>query len=239
MSFNVFACVFLDGADLARLVFQLINTCLPTLLEGSLDDLLQKPDLDWSDPLLKLATDVARGMRYLHMRRFYDEERGEEQSTVIHRDLKPENILIDHQGHLTLVDFGLSKLLGHASSSGKTYTLCGTLDYMAPEVLQNRGHDEGADWWSFGNVLYEILTGLPPFYCQGDDLKTAERAIKRKIIWNDKYVTANARDLIDKLLQVDPCRRFGCLKGATEDIKRHYYFSDIDWADAAAGPSDR
>ena len=113
MSFNVFACVFLDGADLARLVFQLINTCLPTLLEGSLDDLLQKPDLDWSDPLLKLATDVARGMRYLHMRRFYDEERGEEQSTVIHRDLKPENCLVSEFMTAQLSDFGTSRAKAH------------------------------------------------------------------------------------------------------------------------------
>lgn len=120
-------------------------------------------------------------------------------------DLKPENILIDAGGHITLVDFGLSKLM-LTVRSGRTYTLCGTLDYMAPEVLQNSGHDEGVDWWSLGNVLYEVLTGLPPFYCHGDDLKTVERVLKRKIAWNTKQVAGNVR-CVDALPAPLPCHQ--------------------------------
>ena len=93
----------------------------------------------------------------------------------------------------------------------------------------------GLKWPSTVCRLYEVLTGLPPFYCHGDDLQTVERVIRRKIKWSDKYVSGNVRDLIDKLLQVDCNKRFGCLKGGAEDIKRHYYFADVDWAAAAAG----
>ena len=78
------------------------------------------------------------------------------------------------------------------------YTLCGTLDYMAPEVLQNKGHDEACDWWSLGNVCFELLTGLPPFYCQNDDIETVEKIMNRKIKWPDS-MDGNAKDLIDRL----------------------------------------
>ena len=81
------------------------------------------------------------------------------------------------------------------------YTLCGTLDYMAPEVLQNKGHDEACDWWSLGNVCFELLTGLPPFYCQNDDIETVEKIMNRKIKWPDS-MDGNAKDLIDRLVQV-------------------------------------
>jgi cGMP-dependent protein kinase len=151
-------------------------------------------------------------------------------SGAAYRDLKPENILVDSAGHLTLVDFGLSKLL----QEGKTYTMCGTLDYMAPEVILNAGHDEGADWWSLGNVLFELLTGLPAFYCDGDDLRTVQRILKRKLAWPEKLVFGNARDLIDNLLQVDTTKRLGCLAGGAEDVKQHYWFQGLAWAAVTA-----
>ena len=93
------------------------------------------------------------------------------------------------------------------------YTLCGTLDYMAPEVLQNKGHDEACDWWSLGNVCFELLTGLPPFYCQNDDIETVEKIMNRKIKWPDS-MDGNAKDLIDRLVQVR--HRFDTCCGSSE-----------------------
>ena len=84
---------------------------------------------------------------------------------IIYRDLKPENILLDLKGHLRLTDFGLSKdnIMG-AGAAGGTKTFCGTPEYLAPEILENKGHGKAVDWWSFGTLVYEMICGLPPFY---------------------------------------------------------------------------
>jgi serine/threonine protein kinase len=84
---------------------------------------------------------------------------------IVYRDLKPENILIDSMGHAKLTDFGLSKRM--AVGEGRTFTLAGTPDYMAPEVIQNTGHGKAADWWTLGILVYEMLTGVPAFYKPG------------------------------------------------------------------------
>lgn len=98
------------------------------------------------------AAEIVLVLEYLH----------EQQGGVAYRDLKPENLLLDEEGHIKLVDFGFAKRLG----STETYTLCGTPEYLAPEVIHNKGHTTAVDWWALGILIYEFLTGYPPFWHQ-------------------------------------------------------------------------
>lgn len=103
------------------------------------------------------TAEIVLVLEYLH----------EQQGGIAYRDLKPENLLLDQEGHIKLVDFGFAKRLGHEGDRPvETYTLCGTPEYLAPEVIQNKGHTTAVDWWALGILLYEFLTGYPPFWHQ-------------------------------------------------------------------------
>jgi serum/glucocorticoid-regulated kinase 2 len=144
---------------------------------------------------------------------------------VIYRDLKPENILLDYSGHIALCDFGLCKL--DMKDEDRTNTFCGTPEYLAPELLLGHGYTKTVDWWTLGVLLYEMLTGLPPFY----DENTNE--MYRKILQEPLHfpgldiVPSAAKDLLTRLLDRNPERRLGA-NGAAE-IKAHHFFSNIDW----------
>lgn len=141
---------------------------------------------------------------------------------VIYRDLKPENILLDYQGHIALCDFGLCKL--NMDKKDKTNTFCGTPEYLAPELLLNQGYTRSVDWWTLGTLLYEMLTGLPPFY--HDDPPTMYRKILQNPLKFPAFLEGtDAEDLLVKLLKKDPAER---LSEASE-IKAHPFFKDIDW----------
>jgi len=151
---------------------------------------------------------------------------------IIYRDLKPENVLLDAKGHVRLTDFGLSKEGISSSSSGAT-SFCGTPEYLAPEILNRQGHGRAVDWWSLGALLYEMLTGLPPFYCR-DREKLFEK-IRRGHLDYPRSLSSRAQSLLRGLLTKDPKRRLGSGHGDAEDIKSNPFFSDIDWVKLAKG----
>ncbi|KAF2807301.1 Pkinase-domain-containing protein [Mytilinidion resinicola] len=146
-----------------------------------------------------------------------------ESEGVAYRDLKPENILIDAQGHLKLVDFGFAKKVDNR----ETYTLCGTPEYLAPEVIRNTGHGCAVDWWAFGILVYEFLVGQPPFWDQ-NPMKIYEQIVEGRVRY-PSAMSADARDLIAGLCTVDTSKRLGNIQGGARTVKEHPWFRNIDW----------
>jgi len=136
----------------------------------------------------------------------------------------PQNILLERDGYVKVTDFGFAKKIEF-----KTYTLCGTPEYIAPEVLLNVGHGKGVDWWTLGILLYEMLAGEPPFV---DD---NPMGIYEKILSSNsclhfpKKFDKHAKSLTKKLLTVDLSSRCGCSNGGAEDVKTHIFFAGLDW----------
>ena len=143
-------------------------------------------------------------------------------NNYIYRDLKPENILIDKEGNIKLTDFGLSKIMPPDETT--TYTMCGTAEYLAPEILFGKGYDKTCDWFSFGVVLFEMFCGYHPFKSKGQRIDP--KIYLRKTYIPEK-VGKTARDLIEKLFVSNPKKRLG-YKSADE-VKNHPFFQGIDF----------
>ncbi|XP_067034023.1 ribosomal protein S6 kinase beta-1-like isoform X1 [Acropora muricata] len=146
---------------------------------------------------------------------------------IIYRDLKPENILLDTQGHVVLTDFGLCKEAVFENSL--THTFCGTIEYMAPEILTRSGHGKAVDWWSLGALMYDMLTGSPPF-CGDSRKKTIDKILKGKLVL-PPYLTVEAKDFLRKLLKRHPQARLGSGNDGTRPIKIHPFFRAVKWDD--------
>ncbi|XP_014598937.1 PREDICTED: cGMP-dependent protein kinase, isozyme 2 forms cD4/T1/T3A/T3B-like isoform X1 [Polistes canadensis] len=169
----------------------------------------------FDDPTTRFYTAcVVEAFDYLHSR------------NIIYRDLKPENLLLDNEGYVKVVDFGFAKRLDHGK---KTWTFCGTPEYVAPEVILNRGHDISADYWSLGVLMFELLTGAPPF-TGSDPMKTYNIILKGiDTIDFPKIITRNASVLIKKLCRDNPAERLGHQKGGISEIQKHKWFDGFNW----------
>lgn len=142
----------------------------------------------------------------------------------MHRDLKPENILLGADGHVMLTDFGLAK---EFVENARSNSLCGTVEYMAPEIVAGKGHNKAADWWSVGILLFEMLTGKTPF-AGGNRYKTQQKILKEKIKL-PSYLSTEAHSLLKGLLQKEVSKRFGSGDGGSNEIKNHKWFRSINW----------
>lgn len=153
---------------------------------------------------------IVLALRYLHS------------YNIIYRDLKPENLLLDHRGYLRIADFGFSKIV-----DDRTWTLCGTPEYLAPEIIQSSGHGKAVDWWACGILTYEMLVGYPPFF-DDNPFGIYEKILRGKIHW-PKEMDHRSKELIKGFLNPDRSKRLGNLRGGADDVLIHDWFRGVDW----------
>ncbi|KAF9012670.1 kinase-like domain-containing protein [Cyathus striatus] len=181
---------------------------------GELFSLLRRSHR-FPDPVAKFyAAEVALALNHLHS------------LNIIYRDLKPENILLNYDGHIKIADFGFAK-----ACETTTWTLCGTPDYLAPEIIHGHRYNKSVDWYALGILIYEMLTGLPPYHMDTPNhLKLYEKITKgpSAILWPAAF-NPNVTDLILKLLEGDPSKRYGNLRHGSGDVFAHPWFTEVDW----------
>mmetsp|Transcript_17084 Transcript_17084/g.47880 ORF Transcript_17084/g.47880 Transcript_17084/m.47880 type:complete len:393 (+) Transcript_17084:135-1313(+) len=158
------------------------------------------------------AAEICCALDYLHRR------------GIVYRDLKPENIILDAEGHIKVTDFGLSK----EGVEGDTIkSICGTPEYLAPEILDKKGHGRAVDWYSIGALTYEMLTGLRPFYTR--DREKLFQRIRNGDLQYPSYLSPVSKSFLRELLDRDPERRLGGGLSDGEEVKAHPFFKNTNW----------
>ena len=159
------------------------------------------------------AACVQDALEYLHDR------------DIVYRDLKPENLLIDDEGYIRVVDFGFSKKI-----TTRSFTLCGTPEYLAPELVLGKGHNRAVDIWALGVLIYEMIAGTSPFadHVNGDHMVICKKIVRNKVEYPRRF-GEKAKDLVSRLLVREPHLRIGCLSGGHQDIKDHPWMKSMDY----------
>ncbi|KAF9162565.1 hypothetical protein BGX20_001681 [Mortierella sp. AD010] len=183
---------------------------LEYVIGGELFSHLRKAGRFTNDMTRFYAAEIVLAIEYLHSR------------DIIYRDLKPENLLLDSKGHIKITDFGFAKIV-----EDRTWTLCGTPEYLAPEIIQSKGHGKAVDWWALGILIFEMLAGYPPFF-DDNPFGIYEKILAGRIYF-PAHIDPAAKDLIKKLLTSDITKRLGNLKDGSDDIKNHKWFRGVDW----------
>ena len=183
------------------------------IISGDLGKILRKRKIITEDEARIYLAEVLLALDYLH------------DHDIIFRDLKPENVMIDREGHAMLTDFGLAK--EGITDSSCTKTFCGSRCYLAPEVITRSGHNKSVDWYLFGLMTYEMLAGAPPYY--SPDREQYFKNVKSGVLKIPKSLSADVKDLIQKLLDRSPKTRLGAGPNGANDIKSHPWFKTIDW----------
>merc|ERR550532_1690421 len=197
--------------DKYRLYF-LLDACLG----GELFTILRKKRYFSEKTSRFYAAAVILGFEYMHNR------------SIIYRDLKPENLVLETNGYLKITDFGFAKFI-----VDKTYTLCGTPDYLAPEIVTGQGHGKGVDWWTVGVLIFEMVAGCTPFF--SSDQTEMYRKIVRGKYRTPKYFSHEVKDLIRRLLSRKVTKRLGVIVGGAAKIKEHPWFNKFNWDEFIAG----
>mmetsp|Transcript_2028 Transcript_2028/g.3813 ORF Transcript_2028/g.3813 Transcript_2028/m.3813 type:complete len:329 (-) Transcript_2028:48-1034(-) len=187
-----------------------VYMCLDYVAGGELFSHLRRAGRFGNDTARFFAASIVLAFEYLHSMH------------IAYRDLKPENLLLDKEGYLKITDFGFAKIV-----EDRTWTLCGTPEYLAPEIIQSKGHGLGVDWWALGILIYEMLAGYPPFYDE-NPFGIYQKILAGKIDFPGHF-DSHAKDLIKKLLVADKSKRLGSLKSGADDIKKHKWFKGFDF----------
>ncbi|XP_061658764.1 ribosomal protein S6 kinase beta-1 isoform X1 [Syngnathoides biaculeatus] len=191
---------------------------LEYLSGGELFMQLEREGIFMEDTACFYLAEISMALGHLH------------QKGIIYRDLKPENIMLNSNGHVKLTDFGLCKESIHDGTV--THTFCGTIEYMAPEILMRSGHNRAVDWWSLGALMYDMLTGAPPFTGENRK-KTIDKILKCKLSL-PPYLTQEARDLLKKLLKQSASMRLGAGPTDAAEIQAHPFFRHTNWEELLA-----
>ncbi|GAB5589873.1 Cytochrome c oxidase subunit 1 [Umbelopsis nana] len=195
-------CTFQDANNLYMLQEYVIG--------GELFSHLRKAGRFTNEMTRFYASEILLAIEYLHAK------------DMIYRDLKPENLLLDANGHIKITDFGFAKKVDE-----RTWTLCGTPEYLAPEIITSKGHSKAVDWWALGILIFEMLAGYPPFF-DDNPFGIYEKILAGKLRFPSHF-DPTAKDLVKKLLTADRSKRLGNLKGGADDIKKHKWFRGVDW----------
>jgi protein-serine/threonine kinase len=179
---------------------------------GSLSQHLKKEKRFNEDRARLYLSEILLALEELHKR------------DIIYRDLKPDNVVLDAQGHALLTDFGLSKEGVQEKDSARSF--CGSVAYLAPEMLQRTGHGKAVDWYLLGTLLYEMIIGIPPFYSQNRNELFFN--IKKGKLRVPASLSSECKNLLKELLQKDPSKRLGSENDAA-DVKKHEFFEGVDW----------
>jgi len=190
-----------------------IHFLLEPTLGGELSRILQEREVLNEDEVRFFTANIVLAFDYMHTR------------GIVYRDLKPENLLLDQDGYLKFVDFGFAKRI----DDSMTYTLCGTPDYLAPEVVSGTGHNVAADWWTLGILIYEMLSGDPPFYSE-NEMGTYANIMKGDMTFPEG-MSPEAHDIIVQFTNRNPPLRLGVTKGGIDLIKKHPFFTkhNFNW----------